>query len=83
MYVYDGKPTVNILSFPSGVANLNASNSTNTTQIIIFNLTRTGNYTNTNFLNYTIFVDGIQNGSSILVNNDTNITAIMKEYPLF
>ncbi len=77
LYVYDGKPTVNIISLPSGVATLNASNSTNTTQIIIFNLTRTGNYTNTNFLNYTIFIDGTQNGSSVLVNNDTNITAVV------
>lgn len=72
LYVYDGKPTVNILSFAT-----NATNTTSFTQTIIFNLTRTGNYTNTNFLNYTIFIDGAANGTSEFVNNDTNITAIV------
>lgn len=72
LYVYEGKPTVNIISFAA-----NATNTTSFTQTIIFNLSRTGNYTNTNFLNYTIFIDGTRNGTSEFVNNDTNITAVV------
>ncbi|MBI2580165.1 MAG: PGF-pre-PGF domain-containing protein [Candidatus Aenigmarchaeota archaeon] len=76
LYLYDGKPVVNILSFP-----VNMTNSTNTTQIIIFNITRTGNLSaGASALNYTIFIDGTQNGTSVLVGNDTNITSLMTTF---